>query len=182
MPRVWQKIPDAILRVVAGHDYERHWRNTLRGSAAPGSTIPQLDPRIIVHGFVPDLVPLYEAAQIVVVPLLLAAGTCIKVLEALACQRAVVSTPVGVRGLDIESGSDAVVCELGDEFTDAICKLLENPSLRNEIARRGRITAESRFGWNMSARWALDAYSVLIRESRARRARDTERPAQRIAS
>jgi glycosyltransferase involved in cell wall biosynthesis len=172
MPGVWRRFPDAILRVVAGPDHERHWRNSLKGSAAPDAAIPQLDARIILHGFVEDLVPLYQTAQVVVAPLLLAAGTSIKVMEALACQRAVISTLVGVRGLDLENWRDAVICEPGDEFVDAICKLLENPVLCGEIARRGRMTAEARFSWNLSANAALEAYSLLMRESRAQPAGD----------
>jgi polysaccharide biosynthesis protein PslH len=178
MPRVWERFPHAILRVAAGLDYEKHWRNALKGSATPNAAIPLLDPRIIIHDFVPDLLPFYETAHVVVVPLTLAAGTSIKVMEALACQRAVVTTPVGARGLGLESSCDAVICELGDGFADAICKLLENPALRDEIARRGRVTAEARFGWDISAREALDAYSLMIRESREQRASDDERRAQ----
>jgi glycosyltransferase involved in cell wall biosynthesis len=123
-----------------------------------------------MHGFVSDLLPLYETAHIVAAPLPLSAGTNIKVMEALACQRAVVSTPVGVQGLGLKHQSDAIICELGEEFAAAICSLIENPEMRDEIARRGRATAEARFGWNAIARDALDAYSLLIRESRAQRA------------
>jgi glycosyltransferase involved in cell wall biosynthesis len=165
MPLVWERFPHATLRVVAGPEHEKHWRNALKGAG-----IPHLDPRIIIHGFVSDLLPLYETAHIVAVPLPLSAGTNIKVMEALACQRAVVSTPAGVQGLGLKNEFDAIVCGLGEEFADAICRLIGNPALRDEIARRGRASAEVRFGWNAIARDALDAYSLLIRESRAQRA------------
>ena len=165
MPLVWEKFPHATLRVVAGPDHEKHWRNALKGEP-----IPHLDPRIILHGFVSDLVPLYETAHIVAAPLPLSAGTNIKVMEALACQRAVVSTPVGVQGLGLKNESDAIVCGLGEEFAAAICSLMEHPKMRDEIAKRGRATAEARFGWNAIAQDELDIYSLLIRESRAQRA------------
>jgi glycosyltransferase involved in cell wall biosynthesis len=164
MPLVWEKFPHATLRVVAGPDHEKHWRNALKGAA-----IPHLDPRIIIHGFVSDLRPLYETSHIVAAPLPLSAGTNIKVMEALACQRAVISTPAGVQGLQLKHESDVIVCELGKEFAAAICGLIGNPALRNEIAERGRATAEARFGWNAIARDALDVYSLLIRESSSQR-------------
>ncbi len=164
MPLVWEKFPHAKLRVVAGPDHEQHWRSALKGAA-----IPHLDPRIIIHGFVSDLLPLYEKAHIVAVPLPLSAGTNIKVMEALACQRAVVTTPVGAQGLGLKNESDAVICALGEEFSAAICQLIDNPVTRDGIAREGRATAEARFGWDAIAREALDAYSLLIRESRAQR-------------
>jgi glycosyltransferase involved in cell wall biosynthesis len=130
--------------------------------------MPDLDPRIRVHGFVSDLRPLYQMAHVVVAPLPLSAGTNIKVMEGLACQRAVVGTQAGVQGLGLQHESDVLVCGLGEAFAAAIGTLLKNPALRNEIAARGRTTAETRFGWNAIARDALDAYSVLLQESRAR--------------
>ena len=178
MPRVWEKFPHATLRVVAGPDHEKHWRNALKSSATPDAAIPHLDPRIILHGFVSDLLPLYETAHIVAAPLPLSAGTNIKVMEALACQRVVVSTPVGVQGLGLKHESDAIICELGEAFADAICCLIDNPALRDEIARRGRATAEARFGWDAIARDAMDAYSLLIRESRAQARRRQRKPAR----
>ena len=165
MPLVWERFPHATLRVVAGPEHEKHWRNALQGAA-----IPQLDSRIIVHGFVSDLLPLYETAHIVAVPLPLSAGTNIKVMEALACQRAVITTAVGAQGLGLKDGSDALICGLGAEFAAAICRLIENPTLRDAIAQTGRTTAEARFGWDAIARDALDVYSLLIREACAKRA------------
>jgi glycosyltransferase involved in cell wall biosynthesis len=164
MPKVWERFPHAKLRVVAGPEHENHWRTALKG--AP---IPHLDPRIIIHGFVSDLLPLYETAHIVAVPLPLSAGTNIKVMEALACQRAVVTTPVGAQGLGLKPDVDAVICNLGDEFAEGLCRLIENPDLRDGIARKGRATAEAHFGWDAIARDALDAYLLLIREGRALR-------------
>lgn len=164
MPEVWEKYPHAKLRVVAGPEHEKHWRVALRGAS-----IPHLDPRIIIHGFVSDLLPLYEKAHIVAVPLPLSAGTNIKVMEALACQRAVVTTPVGAQGLGLKNELDASICALGPEFSTAICHLIEDPLLRDAIARKGRATVEARFAWEAIARDMLDAYSLLIRESRAKR-------------
>ena len=168
MPLVWEKYPHVVLRVVAGPDHEKHWRNALNREKA-GAAIPHLDPRIIIHGFVSDLLPLYEKAHIVAVPLPLSAGTNIKVMEAMACRRAVVTTPVGAQGLGLKSEFDALICGLGEEFARAICRLIENPVLRDAVAQTGRSTAEARFGWDAIARDALDAYLLLIRESRAKR-------------
>jgi glycosyltransferase involved in cell wall biosynthesis len=152
----------AKLRVVAGPEHEQHWRTWLKG--AP---IPFLDHRIIIHGFVSDLLPLYEAAHIVVVPLPLSAGTNIKVMEAMGCRRAIVTTPVGAQGLGLKDGVDALICGLGPEFAAAICCLIEDSGLREDIGASARATAEARFGWDAIASDALDVYLLLIRESRA---------------
>ena len=164
MPLVWERFPEVKLRVVAGPDHEKHWRDALKGEA-----IPELDPRIIMHGFVADLLPLYKSAHVVAVPLPLSAGTNIKVMEALACQRAVVTTPVGAQGLGLKNDFDALICGLGQPFADALCLAIEDPLMRDQVARQGRLSAEARFGWDAIARDALDVYSLLIRESRAQR-------------
>ena len=94
MPRVWKRFPEARLCVVAGPDPGRHFRE-FRNGAIPR----RMDPRIEMHEFVADLRPLYAASSVVAVPLAVSAGTNIKVLEAMACGKAMVTTPVGCQGL-----------------------------------------------------------------------------------
>ena len=147
MPRVWRDFPDARLRVVAGPEHEKHW---------PGSR--ELDPRIVVHGFVEDLVPMYTEATLVAVPLPVSAGTNIKLMEALSTERAVVTTPVGCAGLELVDGCDALIRDLGEPFAAAICDLLGDAVTRERIAAKGRETAEARFGWESIAKNAYESY------------------------
>jgi glycosyltransferase involved in cell wall biosynthesis len=145
MPEVWRSAPEARLRVVAGPDHTRYW------------TESALDPRISVHGFVEDLRPLYASASIVAVPLTVSAGTNIKVMEAMACARAVVTTPVGGQGLGLTD--DAIVAE---NLTPWIVELLLDPTQRDAIATRARATVEARFSWESIAREAETSYRELL--------------------
>jgi len=156
MPRVWQQFPDAVLRVVAGPRHEYFWR---RFDAA--SFGRELDPRIRIHDFVEDLRPLYASASVVVVPLEVSAGTNIKVLEAMACGKAVVSTPAGCAGLGLRDGLDALIRAGWAEFAEAACELLADPSLRARIASEARRTAEARFSWTAIAEAAFESYQAL---------------------
>jgi glycosyltransferase involved in cell wall biosynthesis len=149
MPRVWGKAPDTRLRVVAGPEHERYWRQFGRTKDLRG-----LDPRIAVHGFVEDLRPLYERAAVVAVPLELSAGTNIKVLEAMACAKTIVSTPVGCAGLDLKDGYDIAIRGDWETFSDALCELLPGSSL----GERARRTAENHFSWSAIADRAYDSY------------------------
>ena len=79
------------LTVVCGPDHLTYWR------AFTDSPEPAPDPRIRLLGFVADVRPLYVEANLVIVPTTVSAGTNVKVLEAMAMQRAVVSTPSGLR-------------------------------------------------------------------------------------
>jgi glycosyltransferase involved in cell wall biosynthesis len=151
MPAVWRDFPEARLNVVAGPDHLKHW---------PGSK--QLDPRIVVHGFVEDLLPHYREASLVVVPLPVSAGTNIKLMEALGCERAVVTTPVGSAGLELMDGFDALIRDLGLPFADAICDLLKDPAKRARIAARGRQTATERFSWESIAAKAYECYESML--------------------
>jgi glycosyltransferase involved in cell wall biosynthesis len=152
MPRVWNPFPHARLRVVSGPDPERYWREFMKRD------YPTFDPRIEVHGFVQDLRPLYAQAAVVVAPLVVSAGTNIKVLEAMACQRAVVSTPVGCTGLGLLDGQDALIRQESPEFADAIIELLADPQRRRAIASAARRTVEQRFSWRALAEHAYESY------------------------
>jgi len=80
MPRVWQRVPNARLRVVAGPRHEYFWSTLAKKGESMDS-----DPRFEIQGYVEDLRPLYARATVVVAPLEVSAGTNIKVLEAMAC-------------------------------------------------------------------------------------------------
>ena len=97
-----------------------------------------------------------------VAPLPVSAGTNIKVMEAMASERAIVSTPVGCAGLGLRHGVDAMICDLGPGFADAICHLLGNPRMRRSLARQGRLTAEQRFSWDSIKELAADSYYKLL--------------------
>jgi glycosyltransferase involved in cell wall biosynthesis len=150
MPRVWARFPEARLRVVAGPQHTTYWKGPL----------PK-DPRVEIHGFVEDLRPLYARAAVVAVPLEVSAGTNIKVLEAMACGKAVVTTAVGCAGLGLENSVDAIIRSNWDEFAAAACDLLEDPALRARIAVAARSTVERRFSWAAIADSALQSYTAL---------------------
>jgi len=146
-------VPSATLRVVAGPNHEDYWTGSR-----------QIDSRITVHGFVPDVAPLYRKCAVVVAPLPVSAGTNIKVMEALASERAIVTTPIGCSGLGLRNGVDAVICDLGPSFAQSICRLLRNPGVRRAIARQGRVTAETRFSWESIKDLAAESYDELLGE------------------
>ena len=157
MPAVWRRFGKARLRVVAGPDPERYWREFLHRDYPC-----DLDSRIQIHAFVEDLRPLYAQAAVVVVPLEVSAGTNIKVMEAMACGRAVVSTPVGCAGLGLVDGHDALIRSTPEDFAAAICDLLSDPARRNSIATAARRTVEQRFSWDAIAECAYASYLQLL--------------------
>src|SRR5437867_2136688 len=124
------------------------------------TTVDLLHPRIEVEGFVADVRPAYERAAIVIAPLTASAGTNIKILEAMAMGKAIVSTLAGINGLDLDPG-DAIVAESPEGLAAAIRELIENPSRRREFELRARQTAERRFGWDGIAQQQKELYQLL---------------------
>jgi glycosyltransferase involved in cell wall biosynthesis len=145
MPRVWERHPGVRLRVVAGPRHEEFWKG------AP-------DPRITLHGFVEDLRPLYARASVVAVPLAVSAGTNIKVLEAMACGKAIVSTGPGCQGLGLEDHREILIRAEWTEFADGLCDLIQDTNLRVRLADRARRAAEARFSWDAIAEDAWRSY------------------------
>ncbi|MGC8793238.1 MAG: glycosyltransferase, partial [Bryobacteraceae bacterium] len=113
---------------------------------------PRLDdPRIEVEDFVADPRPAYARAAVVVVPLVASAGTNIKVLEAMAMGKAVVSTPAGVHGLDLTPGADLLVAATPEEFAAAVRSVLLDRDRRRALGQRARTTAERGYSWDAIA-------------------------------
>jgi len=156
MPRLWQRLPQVRLRVVAGPQHTRYWKQFAR-DGVPST----LDPRIAVLGFVEDLRPLYAASTVAAVPLEVSAGTNIKVMEAMAAGRALVTTPVGCAGLGLEDGRDALIRTEPPAFAEALAELLSNATLRSAVAARARRTVEARFGWRSIGEVAYSSYLTL---------------------
>jgi glycosyltransferase involved in cell wall biosynthesis len=156
MPAVWEEFPDCRLNVIAGPDHERWAR------LAGKSKLLAPDARVKILGFVEDVRPAYRECDVVAIPLPVSAGTNIKLMEAMACGRAIVSTPVGCQGLELKDGSDLLVAGIGPGFIEAVCRLLRDATLRNGMAARARRTAEARFNWDIIARDALACYQALL--------------------
>jgi glycosyltransferase involved in cell wall biosynthesis len=105
------------------------------------------DPRIELLGPVENAVQALAAARVVVVPLLAGSGTRVKILEAWAAGRPVVSTSLGAEGLPAIDGEHLLLADNPEEFAAAVSRLLASPQLRDRVGRAGRQLYESQFTW-----------------------------------
>jgi glycosyltransferase involved in cell wall biosynthesis len=87
---------------------------------------------------VPDVRPFLAQAAVVVVPLLVGGGTRIKIFEAMAMARPVVSTPLGAEGLKVRAGDEIVLAESAEQFAGAVSRLLADRDLRKSIGQAAR--------------------------------------------
>lgn len=102
---------------------------------------------ITVMGSVPDIRPYLAEASVAIAPLLVGSGTRLKILEALAMRKAVVSTEVGCEGLSVESGKHLVVATQPEAFAQAVVYLLKHPEMRVQLGAAGRLLVEAEYNW-----------------------------------
>ena len=127
-------------------------------------------PGVEVEGFVSDVRPAYERATVVVAPLLASAGTNIKMMEAMAMGKAIVSTPAGIHGLNLTPGKDVVLANSGSEMAREILLLFEDGARRQALEVEARATAEKQFDWNVIADRQREIYQELLGTAEVRRA------------
>lgn len=136
----------------------------------PGPEVEELasDPAVTVTGAVDDVRPYLAAADLLVVPLRVGGGVKVKVLEALAAGRAVVTTPVGAQGLRdaIRAGALAVGRDAGGLAAEA-ARLLGDPRARHAMERAAAVAARRLPTWDDAADRLVQAYADLAARSRA---------------
>ena len=145
---VFPRLENVTLHVIAGQRHQRFW--------------DLQHPGVEVEGFVSDVRPAYQRATLVIAPLVASAGTNVKILEAMAMGKAIVSTEAGIHGLELERGADVVVTDSAEAMASAITRLLEDPEERAAIEAHARQTAERVYGWDAIAREQKKLYESLL--------------------
>jgi len=114
-----------------------------------------------VWGDVPEVEPFYRRASIAVVPLRAGSGSRLKILEAMALGRPVVSTTKGAEGLEIEAGKDFLAADDPAAFAESIKMLFNEPGLYQNISSHARKTVEEKYDWSEAARKMSAIYDRL---------------------
>lgn len=135
MPLIKKKVPDATLTVVG--------RN-------PPPALVELsneDPSLIITGRVEDVRPYIEESAVYIVPLRIGGGTRLKIFEAMAMERAVVSTTVGAEGLPVSNGKELLVADEPAAFANAVITLLTDSSYAVQLGQRAASIVRQNHGW-----------------------------------
>jgi polysaccharide biosynthesis protein PslH len=138
LPRIRAQIPAATFTIVG----RRPSASLIAEGAAQG---------VAVTGTVEDVRPWIETASLVVVPLRIGGGTRLKILEALAMKKAVVSTTVGAEGLPLLDGKHLLLADGEADFATAVVALLRDPARRTHLGEAGRQIVNTQHTWKMVA-------------------------------
>ena len=149
LPGIQDKVPDVQFSIVGGN---------------PSARVQRLAERegVVVTGRVPEIKPYFAEATVFVVPLRIGSGTRLKILEALAMGKAIVSTSVGAEGLDLKDGEEIFIADEPTAFADAVTRLLTDASLRRRVGENGRARVERDYDWRSIAEKLHNLYKSLI--------------------
>jgi glycosyltransferase involved in cell wall biosynthesis len=139
LPRIRREVPDVTMAVV-GRDPTPRLRAVAAGAG------------VRVTGTVDDVRPYVAKAAVYVVPLRVGGGTRLKIFEALAMGKALVSTRVGAEGLPLVSGEHVLLADDPADFARAVVSLLRDPPRRRALGLAARRLVEERYTWAQVAR------------------------------
>lgn len=131
-PSILATVPNAHFRIVGRNPDARVQR---LGSSS-----------VEVTGRVPSVVEHLREAAVMVVPLRVGGGTRIKIYEAMAVGKAVVSTTVGAEGLDVLHGKNILLADTLDSFSESVITLLTNLEVRGRLELAAAELARN-YGW-----------------------------------
>lgn len=107
---------------------------------------------ILITGTVPDVRKYIGSAAVVIVPLRIGGGSRLKILEAMAMKKPVVSTTVGAEGLIVESEKNIIIADDPIEFSNRVIKLLKDKRAQHELGMAGWNVVKEIYDWNVLAR------------------------------
>lgn len=118
--------------------------------------------KIIVTGYVEDLLKYYELCDMLVAPIFSGGGTRTKILEAMGYKTLVLSTTKGCQGIDVIDGESIIIADDEVEFCNAIVNIYNNAELKKKIELKGYDVAKESYDWNMIGNKLINYYQELL--------------------
>ena len=144
LPLIRKALPDVSLTVVGRNPYPEL------------IDLSKREPGITVTGRVDDVRPYMERATAYIVPIRIGGGTRLKIYEAMAMDRPVISTTIGAEGLPVENERELLLADSPDAFAAAVVRVLSDESLANSLSVRAGKLVREQFGWNKAAQRFAD--------------------------
>lgn len=135
-------------------------RLVIVGPNAPPAIRALASENVVVAGAVPDVRPYIAGAHAVVVPLRVGGGTRLKILEAMAMGRPVVSTSLGAEGLAARHGREILLADGAPGFAEAVARMLDDERLSLALASAGRRLVEREYDWSVAVRKLEELYAT----------------------
>ena len=150
MPRIRERVPDATLTIVGRNPY------------ASLVELSKRDPSIIVTGRVKDVRPYMERAAAYIVPLRIGGGTRLKIYEAMAMEKSIISTTIGAEGLPVTNGRELLLADTAETFADAVVGVLRDEAKARELGERAASAVREKFSWDKVSKAFAEACRMAI--------------------
>lgn len=126
------------------------------------------DQNFKVLGFVDDVRPYIARASVYIVPIRVGGGTRLKILDALAMGKSIVSHPIGAEGIDVTDGKDIIIAEEPEAFAKAVVDLVNDDARRRQLCANARHTAVEKYSWPRIIPTLEAFYADVARRKRSR--------------
>jgi glycosyltransferase involved in cell wall biosynthesis len=136
-PALRERYPDARLEIVGSNP-------------VPAVTALASLPGVHLAVSVPSVAPYYQNARAAIVPLFSGAGTRLKILESFAAGVPVVSSAIGIEGIDATAGVHYLPADSTAAWIDALSRLLDSAQTAHALAREASALAAGRYDWSIA--------------------------------
>jgi glycosyltransferase involved in cell wall biosynthesis len=136
-PRIREAVPSVEMDLIGRH---------------PPREVTKLaseDPAFRVRGFVDDVRPFIDGASVYVVPIRVGGGTRLKILDAMAMGKAIVSHSIGAEGLELTRGRDILIADDAQDFATHVVDLLRNRERCLALGEAARNTVLQQYDWSL---------------------------------
>ena len=117
---------------------------------------------VTFHGMIPDAISFLNQHSIMIVPLLSGGGMRLKIVEAMALGRCVVSTSIGAEGIEAKEGSEILLADTPEEFISKTEALIKGEVNSTTIGENARKIAQEKYSWEKLVREIENFYFELI--------------------
>jgi sugar transferase (PEP-CTERM/EpsH1 system associated) len=135
LPLIKRQCPDVSLEVVG------------RSPSRKLQALAQQEKSMRLTGWVKDIRPFVARGSICIVPLRIGGGTRLKIFEAMAMSKAVVSTSVGAEGLPVQAGENILLADTPNDFAESVVSLLREPNERKRLGTSARALVQEKYSW-----------------------------------
>jgi sugar transferase (PEP-CTERM/EpsH1 system associated) len=135
LPLIKQQCPEVSLEVVG------------RSPSRKLQALAETEKSMRLTGWVEDIRPFVARDSICIVPLRIGGGTRLKIFEAMAMGKAVVSTSVGAEGLPVQSGENILLADTPNDFADSVVSLLRDANERRRLGTSARALVQEKYSW-----------------------------------
>ena len=151
LPLIKQQCPEVSLEVVG------------RSPSRKLQALAEAEKSIRLTGWVEDIRPFVARSSVCIVPLRIGGGTRLKIFEAMAMNKAVVSTSVGAEGLPVRPGENILLADAPQDFADSVVSLLRDPNQRRRLGTAARALVQESYGWpRVAENFARTLHSAVV--------------------